>query len=46
MKLGGSLGTIRFEGELYKFMPYIKAGEVLHVGKGTTFGLGQYRIVS
>jgi len=45
MKLGGSLGTIRFEGELSKFMPYIKAGEVLHVGKGTAFGLGQYRIV-
>jgi CRISPR/Cas system endoribonuclease Cas6 (RAMP superfamily) len=25
-------------------MPFIKAGEILHVGKGTTFGLGKYEI--
>lgn len=46
MKLGGFKGHITFSGNLSEFTPYLNAGEVLHVGKGTTFGLGQYRIVS
>ena len=44
MKLGGFVGTITFEGDLSPFMPYIQAGEILHVGKGTSFGLGKYKI--
>ena len=44
MKMGGFLGEIIFEGEIGPFMPLIKAGEILHVGKGTSFGLGKYRI--
>jgi len=38
-------GEITFEGNIEPFMPLIKAGEVLHIGKGTGFGLGRYRIV-
>ena len=44
MKLGGFVGDITFEGDLGEFIPYIKAGEVVHIGKGTSFGLGKYSI--
>lgn len=44
MKLGGFLGTISFEGNLREFLPFIKIGEYLHVGKACTFGLGRYEI--
>lgn len=46
MKMGGFVGEITFEGEIEPFMPLIRAGEVLHVGKGTSFGLGKYEIRS
>jgi CRISPR-associated endoribonuclease Cas6 len=45
MKMGGFTGKAVFEGELYEFMPYIRLGEILHVGKGTGFGLGKYEIL-
>lgn len=45
MKLGGFTGRIRFEGDLEPFIPFIRLGEYIHVGKGTSFGLGQYEIV-
>ncbi|MDI6890352.1 MAG: CRISPR system precrRNA processing endoribonuclease RAMP protein Cas6 [Thermodesulfovibrionales bacterium] len=45
MKMGGLIGKIIFEGDIEPFMQLIKAGEVLHVGKGTAFGLGKYEIV-
>lgn len=44
MKLGGFVGEIEFEGDLSPFMDILKAGEILHVGKGATFGLGKYRL--
>jgi hypothetical protein len=31
-------------GLIEPFMPLIKAGEGLHVGKGTGFGLGRYEV--
>jgi len=43
MKLGGFVGNITYTGELAPWLPLIKAGEVLHVGKATAFGLGKYR---
>jgi hypothetical protein len=46
MKMGGFLGEITFEGELIEFMPFIKLGELLHVGKGTAYGLGKYEITA
>ncbi len=42
MKMGGFVGEITFEGDIEPFMDLIMAGEVLHVGKGTGFGLGKY----
>ncbi len=45
MKLGGVVGTMRYRGELAPFLPYLKAGELLHVGSGTSFGLGQMRLL-
>jgi len=45
MKLGGFLGNITFEGDLKEFIPFIKLGEYIHIGKQTSFGLGKYEIV-
>lgn len=44
MKLGGLIGDITFEGDLEQFWPFLLIGEVIHVGKGTSFGLGKYTI--
>lgn len=44
MKLGGFVGDITFGGQLGKFLPYIILGQHIHVGKGTSFGLGKYEI--
>lgn len=44
IKMGGFVGDITFKGNIEPFMPFITAGEVLHVGKGTGFGLGKYKI--
>ncbi len=44
LKMGGFIGEITFEGDIAPFLPLIEAGEVLHVGKGTGFGLGRFKI--
>ncbi len=46
MTLGGLLGTISFSGPLSHFMPWLQLGEILHVGKNTTFGFGKYVIAT
>ena len=46
LKMGGFMGSITFEGELGEFLPFIKLGEYLHIGKGTAYGLGKYLIES
>lgn len=44
MNLGGFKGKITFSGEIAPFLPWIKLGEAVHVGKGTSFGLGGYEM--
>lgn len=44
MKMGGIMGEVTYKGNLKPFTPILKAGGILHVGKGTSFGLGQYEI--
>ncbi|NOZ70139.1 MAG: CRISPR system precrRNA processing endoribonuclease RAMP protein Cas6 [Deferribacteres bacterium] len=44
MNMGGFTGDITFEGDIEPFMDIIRAGEILHAGKGTAFGLGRFSI--
>jgi hypothetical protein len=44
MKLGGFIGNAAFTGDLEPFLPYLIIGQHTHVGKGTSFGLGNYEI--
>ena len=45
MQLGGMIGTVTFTGKTGKYLPLFKLGEYLHMGKGSTFGLGKYRLI-
>ena len=44
MKLGGVVGTWSLAGKLDSFMPFLRLGEWLHVGKEASFGLGGYTL--
>lgn len=46
MKLGGLVGEITYSGNIEPFLPYLEAGESLHIGKGTSFGLGKYNLMA
>jgi CRISPR-associated endoribonuclease Cas6 len=45
MKMGGFVGKVEYRGALTDFLPLLKLGEKLHLGKGTGFGLGRYMVV-
>ena len=38
----GLTGDVYYEGDLTQFLPYINIGSVLHVGRNTVMGMGQY----
>jgi len=47
MLLGGFIGkvTFSFDGvEPEQFLPLVLLGSYIHIGKGTSFGLGKYEI--
>lgn len=46
MNMGGFLGTVEIEGDLAPFTPLLRAAEILHVGRGTPFGLGRMEVVA
>ena len=46
MLMGGMLGYAAYEGDINEFLPFLKAGEKLHLGKQTTFGLGKIKLRS
>lgn len=45
MKLGGFIGNIKFRGNLKEYLPLLFLGRYTHIGKGTSFGLGEYKII-
>lgn len=42
ISMRGFTGKFGLKGDLEEFLPFIKLGELIHVGKGTTFGMGKY----
>ena len=46
MQLGGLVGSVTYAGDLAAFLPFVALGQLLHVGKNATFGLGKYRVGS
>jgi len=38
------LGRFDLKGDLTPFVPLLRAAEILHVGKGATFGLGRIAV--
>jgi CRISPR/Cas system endoribonuclease Cas6 (RAMP superfamily) len=45
IEMGGLVGKVTYEGDLTDYLPLLALGELIHVGKGTVFGNGQYEIV-
>ena len=44
MILGGFVGEMEIEGDLEPLVPLLRTAEILHLGKGATFGLGRMEI--
>jgi CRISPR/Cas system endoribonuclease Cas6 (RAMP superfamily) len=40
----GYCGKLRYSGDLHAYLPYLRLGERIHVGKLTTRGFGEYRL--
>ena len=41
LRLGGFLGDIIYKGDITDFWPILRLGEIIHIGKNTSFGLGR-----
>lgn len=44
MLMGGMIGEITYRGDLTEFLPLLRYCEKVHLGKATTFGLGQIQV--
>lgn len=45
MHYDGFTGSVKYKCEVSQFIKLIKLGEILHIGKYTTFGFGKYEIL-
>lgn len=45
IKMGGLMGQVTYQGDLTPYLSLLALGELVHVGKGTVFGNGQYQII-
>lgn len=45
ISMDGLMGQGIYQGDIGRFIRLLRLGEYLHIGKGTSFGLGQYRLV-
>ena len=45
MLLGGLVGQVVYGGDLSEYAPLLRYGALVHIGKQTSFGLGQYKLV-
>lgn len=46
MRLDGVVGTLSLHGPLEAWWPWLWLGQYTHLGKNTSFGLGQYRLAT
>jgi hypothetical protein len=44
MLMGGFQGTVTYAGRFDPFLPFLLLGQHVHVGKGTVYGLGKYKL--
>ncbi len=44
MLMGGLVGRVRYTGNIGEFLPLLRFCEKVHLGKQTTFGLGQFNL--
>lgn len=44
IQMGGLIGQVTYSGPLAEFLPLLRLGELVHIGKGTVFGLGKYHM--
>jgi CRISPR/Cas system endoribonuclease Cas6 (RAMP superfamily) len=44
MMMGGLKGAITYKGDIGEFLPLIDLCSMVHLGKQTTFGLGQIEV--
>ena len=44
MNMGGFMGTLEIEGDLAPFAPLLRTAEIIHIGRGTPFGLGRVAV--
>ena len=46
IEMGGLVGQVTYAGDLGDYLPLLALGELVHVGKGTVFGNGQYQLIT
>lgn len=44
--LQGLIGSVCYQGELEEFLPFLRLGALLNVGKGASYGMGSYLLGS